>query len=188
MVDEIADSLVETMADNMPYWRCGDPLDPDTLVGTVIDAQAAQAAVAVVESAARSGARILAGGVRDGALVHPTLIDRCKLGMPLVDTEVFAPIAPVIRVRDVNGAIAAANAGPYGLSCGVFTQSISKAAMTVNGVRTGSVNINEVPGWRLEVTPFGGIGDSGIGVKEGIARMINFFQFERLVSFDALHS
>ena len=104
--------------------------------------------------------------------------------MTLVDSEVFAPIAPVIRVRDVDEAIEVANAGPYGLSCGVFTESLSKATQVSRCMRTGSVNINEVPGWRLEVTPFGGIGDSGMGVKEGIARMTEFFQFERLVSLD----
>lgn len=184
VVDDMADALVDAMVTGLADWTCGDPLDPATRIGTVIDETAASAAAAAVSAAVDMGARLVSGGERHGAQLVPMLVDHCRLGMTLVDSEVFAPIAPVIRVRDVDEAIEVANAGPYGLSCGVFTESLSKATQVSRCMRTGSVNINEVPGWRLEVTPFGGIGDSGMGVKEGIARMTEFFQFERLVSLD----
>jgi aldehyde dehydrogenase len=185
VVDELAEALVTAMADHMIDWVCGDPLSTATRVGTVIDTRAAEFAAVAVKAAQADGATLLAGGQHHGTQVLPTLIDGCRLGMILVDTEVFAPIAPVIRVRNVEEAITVANAGPYGLSCGVFTQSIERATFMARHICSGSVNINEVPSWRLEVTPFGGTGDSGIGIKEGILRATEFFQFERLVTFDA---
>lgn len=184
VVDSLADALVEAMAAQLPDWVCGDPLDPATRVGTVIDESAAVFAAGAVSAAVAAGAALVAGGERRDAQIAPTLLDRCRLGMSLADSEVFAPITPVIRVKDTEEAIRVANAGPYSLSCGVFTGSLEKATSVARHIRTGSVNINEVPGWRLEVTPFGGIGDSGLGVKEGIARMTDFFQFERLVTLD----
>ncbi|HEY6526997.1 MAG TPA: aldehyde dehydrogenase family protein, partial [Solirubrobacteraceae bacterium] len=82
--------------------------------------------------------------------------------------ETFGPVAPIIRVRDLDDAIATANGTPYGLSSGVCTFDWRAISRCVRELRAGTVNIREVPGWRTELTPFGGVGDSGLGVKEGV--------------------
>lgn len=156
VVDEITDNFVAAMADQISGRRFGVPLDEDIWAGTIIDVRAAEAAVTAVKTAACLGARIFAGGDHDGVVVYPTLIDRCQLGMPLVDMEVFAPLAPVIRVRDIDEAIATANSGPYELSCGhllgAWRMQFGRRAKCVP---EASISMNS-RGWRLEVTPSAG--------------------------------
>jgi phosphonoacetaldehyde dehydrogenase len=167
-VREIADELAERVAAGAGALRPGDPLDEDTDIGTVIDEAAASTIARRVHDAVAAGARLLHGGERDGALLVPAVLDEVTPDMDLVATETFGPVAPIIRVRDLDEAIAAANGTPYGLSSGVCTFDWRAIARCVRELRTGTVNIREVPGWRTELTPFGGVGDSGLGVKEGV--------------------
>jgi phosphonoacetaldehyde dehydrogenase len=90
----------------------------------------------------------------------------------MVVSESFGPLAPIIRVADLEDAIAVANSTAYGLSSGVVTRDLQKAIQAVKSLRMGTVNINEVPGYRLENSPFGGIKDSGLGIKEGVIEAI----------------
>jgi aldehyde dehydrogenase (NAD+) len=89
-------------------------------------------------------------------------------------TECFGPIAPIIPVRDLEDAIACANATPYGLSSAIVTRDLAFALRAVRGIRAGTVNVNEIPGYRLELSPFGGIKHSGLGIKEGVIEAIRF--------------
>src|SRR2546423_4170028 len=82
--------------------------------------------------------------------------------------ESFGPVAPIIPVKDLDDAIAYANATNYGLSSGVVTRNLEWALKAVKGIRTGTVNVNQVPGYRIECSPFGGVKDSGLGIKEGV--------------------
>ena len=179
-VEEIADQLVERIVARTETLRSGDPADPSTDVGTVIDAEAAARIAARVEAAQAAGARLLAGGGRDGALVPPTVLDQVRPDMELVATETFGPVAPVIRVRDLDEAIAVANSTPYGLSSGVCTFDWRAIARCVRELRAGTVNVREVPGFRTELTPFGGIGDSGLGVKEGVREAMRAMTYTKL--------
>jgi aldehyde dehydrogenase (NAD+) len=86
----------------------------------------------------------------------------------MVTSESFGPLAPVLTVRDLDDAIAVANSTAYGLSSGIVTRNLSHAIDAVKRLRCGTVNINEVPGYRIECSPFGGIKDSGLGIKEGV--------------------
>ena len=167
-VPEVADELAERVAAGAAALRCGDPLDEQTDVGTVIDEAAAVTIVSRIEDAVAAGARLLCGGRRDGALLTPAVLDHVSPDMELVATETFGPVAPIIRVRDLDDAIATANGTPYGLSSGVCTFDWRAISRCVRELRAGTVNIREVPGWRTELTPFGGVGDSGLGVKEGV--------------------
>lgn len=167
-VAEIADKLTERIVARTLELRCGDPLDEATDVGTVIDEQAAARIAGRVHDAVTRGARLLCGGRREGALLTPAVLDGVTPSMELVALETFGPVAPIIRVRDLDEAIATANASPYALSSGVCTFDWRAIARCVRELRAGTVNIREVPGWRTELTPFGGIGDSGLGVKEGV--------------------
>lgn len=167
-VDAIADELTERILAGARALRCGDPLDEATDVGTVIDEPAAVRIAARLHDAVARGARLLCGGHRDGALLEPAVLDRVMPAMELVVLETFGPVAPIIRVRDLDQAIDVANASPYALSGAVCTFDWRAIARCVLELRAGTVNIREIPGWRTELTPFGGIGDSGLGVKEGV--------------------
>jgi aldehyde dehydrogenase (NAD+) len=167
-VAEVADELSERVAAGAAALRAGDPLDETTDVGTVIDEAAAVTIERRVRHAVTAGARLLSGGERDGALLAPAVLDHVTPEMELVATETFGPVAPIIRVRDLDEAIATANGTPYGLSSGVCTFDWRAISRCVRELRAGTVNIREVPGWRTELTPFGGVGDSGLGVKEGV--------------------
>ena len=148
--------------------RCGDPADPETRVGTVIDEASAIQLQKVVQLAVAAGAKVLLGGERRGALLAPTVIAEVPRDAEMVVCESFGPLAPILAVRDVEDAIQLANATAYGLSSGVVTNRMDRAIQCIKSLRAGTVNINEVPGYRIESSPFGGIKDSGLGIKEGV--------------------
>ncbi len=154
---------------------CGDPLDEKTKVGTVIDEASAIYLETVLREAVAEGAKILCGGNRRGALLEPTVVANVSRQSRMVVAESFGPLAPVIRVRDLDDAIALANSTAYGLSSGVVTNNLSAALKAVRQLRCGTVNINEIPGFRIESSPFGGIKDSGLGIKEGVIEAIKCF-------------
>jgi phosphonoacetaldehyde dehydrogenase len=130
---------------------------------------------AKVDDAVARGARLLAGNVRRGALYSPTLLDRVDPQMDVVRTETFGPVSPVIRFADIDQAIAIANGTAYGLSSSVCTNRLDYVTRFVSELEVGTVNIREVPGYRLELTPFGGIKDSGLGYKEGVQEAMKSF-------------
>jgi phosphonoacetaldehyde dehydrogenase len=179
-VAEVADELAERVAAGAAALRAGDPADPNTDVGTVIDEAAAAAIEARIHAAVAAGAELLVGGGRDGALLHPAVLDHVPADVQLVAEETFGPVAPIIRVEDLDAAIAVANSTPYALSSGVCTFDWRAIARCIRELRTGTVNIREVPGWRTELTPFGGIGDSGLGVKEGVREAMRAMSFTKL--------
>jgi putative phosphonoacetaldehyde dehydrogenase len=178
--DEIADELVERVAAGAAALRFGDPADEATDVGTVIDEAAAIRIESRIRDAASAGAKLLVGGDRNGALLAPAVLDNVPSGVALVADETFGPVAPVIRVSGLDEAIAVANSTPYALSSGVCTFDWRAIARCVRELRAGTVNIREVPGWRTELTPFGGIGDSGLGVKEGVREAMRAMTFTKL--------
>ena len=155
-------------------YRAGDPADPDTIVGTVIDDAAAELLEQRVHKAVAQGARVLLGGGRRGALVEPTVIDDVSRDAEMIREESFGPLAPIIEVSDIDDAIAVANDSKFGLSSGVVTNHLPSALECVRRIRTGTVNINQVPGYRIECSPFGGVKDSGLGVKEGVIEAMKF--------------
>jgi aldehyde dehydrogenase (NAD+) len=171
----VADAFVERLAARTRAWTYGDPSDPALDMGTVIDQAAAASFERRVNDAVAQGARLLAGNVRRGALYSPTLLDHVQPAMEVVRTETFGPVSPVIRFRDIDDAIAIANGTPYGLSSAVCTNRLDYITRFVAELQMGTVNIREVPGYRLELTPFGGIKDSGLGYKEGVQEAMKSF-------------
>ena len=171
----VAAEFTEALLARTREWRHGDPLDPTVDMGTVIDAGAARSFARRVDDAVGAGARLLHGNHCDGALYSPTLIDRVRPEMEVVRHETFGPVSPVMTFGDVDEAIHLANGTAYGLSSGVCTNRLDDIMRFVRGLDVGSVNVWEVPGYRLEVTPFGGIKDSGTGVKEGVQECCRSF-------------
>lgn len=155
-------------------YTCGNPADESTRVGTVIDEKAAQSLEAAVRQAESLGAEILLGGRSQGALMPPTVLAHVPRTAQMATCECFGPLAPIYAVKDLDDAIALSNATSYGLSSGIVTRSMESAIKAVKGIRAGTVNVNEIPGYRLELSPFGGIGDSGLGIKEGVIEAMRF--------------
>jgi len=156
-------------------WRYGDPCDPATEMGTVIDEAAARLFEARVQEAVDQGARLLIGNRRDGALYPPTVLDRVDPSMTVVHEETFGPVSPILSFASIDEAIRIANGTRYGLSSSVCTNRLDAVARFVAELHVGTVNVREVPGYRLELTPFGGIKDSGLGYKEGVQEAMKGF-------------
>ncbi|WBB78451.1 phosphonoacetaldehyde dehydrogenase [Micromonospora sp. WMMD882] len=171
----VADEFVALLTEQARQWRTGDPLDPRTDIGTVVDEPAARRIEAAVDDAVRAGAVLRHGGVRSGAHYAPTVLDQVTPTMAVVTEEVFGPVAPVVRFTTDDEAVRIANSSRYALSAGVFTRGLDRALRFVDQLHAGTVNIGEVPGYRIESTPFGGIKDSGLGYKEGVVETMKAY-------------
>ncbi|MEO0751355.1 MAG: phosphonoacetaldehyde dehydrogenase [Pseudomonadota bacterium] len=174
--DSIADALVPLIEARARAIRYGDPQDPDTQLGCVVHEEAAALFDARVAEAAELGAKVLYHPGREGALLPPIVIDHVPHECDLVMEETFGPIVPIVRVPDEDAAVMAiSNGTQFGLSSGVCTHSLPRAQAFIAGLEVGTVNIWEAPGYRIEMSPFGGIKASGNGVKEGVLEAMRFF-------------
>ena len=174
--ESIADKLVPLILERAKALRHGDPQDPETQLGTIIHARAAETFEARVHDAEAKGAKILYHPGRDGALLPPITVDHVPHDSELVMDETFGPIVPVVRVPDDDEQVMAiSNSTPFGLSSGVCTNDFRRMQSYIEGLDVGTVNIWEQPGYRIEMSPFGGIKDSGNGVKEGVLEAMKFF-------------
>ncbi|WP_133647168.1 phosphonoacetaldehyde dehydrogenase [Paraburkholderia flava] len=167
--------FTELLVEKTRAWSYGNPFDGANQMGTVIDAAAARLFETRVNEAVAQGARLLAGNTRDGALYAPTVLDRVEPSMTLVREETFGPVSPILTFDTLDDAIRISNGTPFGLSSGVCTNRQDAITRFVNELRVGTVNVWEVPGYRVELTPFGGIKDSGLGYKEGVQEAMKSF-------------
>ncbi len=174
--ERVADKFVEKVLAKAKGIRFGDPMDPNTDLGTVVHELAARTFEDRVHKAAEQGAKILYNPGRQGALLPPITVDFVPHQSELVFEETFGPIVPIVRVpNDDDEVIRISNSTPFGLSSGVCTNNLSRITKFIEGLNVGTVNIWEVPGYRIEMSPFGGIKDSGNGVKEGVMEAMKFF-------------
>jgi aldehyde dehydrogenase (NAD+) len=178
--EAIADAFAARLAEAAARLVVGDPMDPATDVGTVIGEPEAREFERRMNTAIADGATLLAGGARRGAQIPPTVLDRVPPASDLVACETFGPYAPILRVPDLDAAISVANATSFGLSSGVVTNDLRAVNRCIRELRCGTVNIREVPGYRTELTPFGGTKDSGLGVKEGVIEAMRAMMFTKL--------
>ncbi len=175
VVEAVADRFVELLLEKTKKIKYGDPLDPATDMGTVIDEPAAKYCEDMVNDAVAAGAKLLYGNTRKGALYSPTVVDHVPYDCKLVKHETFGPVSPVIRVKDIDDAIRVSNSTSYGLSSGVCTNRYDYIQRFIKELVVGTVNVREVPGYRIEMSPFGGIKDSGLGYKEGVIEAMKAF-------------
>jgi phosphonoacetaldehyde dehydrogenase len=176
VVDKVADAFADKVAAKAQKLKAGDPMDPETDVGTVINDKAAALFERRVEDAVARGAVVLYGRKREGALFPPTVVDKVSYDCELVRQETFGPVIPIIRCPDdIAQVIRISNSTAYGLSSGVCTNRLDYITRFINELEVGTVNIWEVPGYRIEMSPFGGIKDSGLGYKEGVVEAMKSF-------------
>jgi len=174
--ESIADKITPLILEKAKAIRFGDPQDPETQLGCVISAEAAALFEQRVLDAEKAGAKILYHPGRNGALLPPIVVDHVPHDSELVMEETFGPIVPIVRVPDDDDAVMAiSNSTAFGLSSGVCTNNLIRATRYIEGLNVGTVNIWEQPGYRIEMSPFGGVKDSGNGIKEGVLEAMKFF-------------
>ena len=165
----VADRFVELILEKAKKISFGDPMDPDTDLGTVVHEEAATLFEKRVYDAADQGAKVLYDPGRQGAVLPPIVVDHVPHESDLVMEETFGPIVPIVRVpNDDVETMRISNSTAFGLSSGVCTNRLDRMTAYIEGLDVGTVNIWEVPGYRIEMSPFGGIKDSGLGYKEGV--------------------
>ncbi len=176
VVNKVADEFSRLVLEKARKLKAGDPMDPSTDVGTVIHEGAAKSFERRVNDAVAKGAKLLHGNNREGALYPPTVVDHVPPEAELVHEETFGPVIPIIRCPDdIAQVIRISNSTAYGLSSGVCTNRLDYITRFINELEVGTVNVWEVPGYRIEMSPFGGIKDSGLGYKEGVVEAMKSF-------------
>jgi glyceraldehyde-3-phosphate dehydrogenase (NADP+) len=161
----------------------GDPLREDADLGPVIDAAAADRIGAWIDEATSAGARVLAGGTRDGSVWRPTVIEGAPQNARVNCAEVFAPLVSLTRYEDVHAAIAAANTGDFGLQAGIFTHDDRVINAAIDGIDAGGIMINDTSTFRVDHMPYGGVKQSGFG-REGVRYAIEEMTELKLVAFN----
>lgn len=173
--------LLDALAEKVSRIVVGDPADPATQVSALIKGSESDRVASWVDEATAGGARLVVGGGRDDhGVVRPVLLDGVTADMEVCRSEVFGPVVGVMAYDRYEEAIAAANDTRYGLQAGVFTSDISKAFAAADRLDFGGVTVNEVPTWRADQMPYGGIRDSG-NTREGPAYAVEEMTERRLV-------
>lgn len=181
--EEISKQFAEKLVEETEKLVMGNPLDEKTTLGTLISEKAAIQVEQTVNNAVHSGAKILTGGVRDGAFYEATVIDDVTPDMDLVVNETFGPVAPIIHVNSIDEAIEVANDTEYGLQAGVFTSDYSSAMRCASEIEAGTVFINKQSTFRTDNMPFGGFKSSGVG-KEGIKYAVEEMTKTKLIGLN----
>ena len=161
--------------------KVGDPRDPDTVVGPMISEAEAVRAEQWINDAVAAGAQVVAGGRRSGALLAPTILTGATAPMRVLCEEIFAPVVSVIPFDSLDQAIDQINATEFGLAAGVFTRDLSTALDAARRIHVGVVHINESSSSRVDLMPFGGVKDSGLG-REGPKYAMQEMTEERLIT------
>lgn len=176
----IADLFTTKFLMQVARLKAGDPTDEATVIGPLIDHAAAQRVESWIGEAVAEGARVLLGGKRMGSIVEATVLSNVKPEMKVSYREVFGPVVTVTPYRRLSEAIAALNQSDYGLQAGIFTQDINAIFHAFRRVEVGAVLANEIPTFRAEHMPYGGVKESGLG-REGIRAAIEDMTEPRLL-------
>ena len=178
--EKIADEFTERFVEKAKNLKKGNPLDEATELSAMIEEKAAEKAKSWIDEALNNGAKLLCGGTRDGATLDATILTDTNPEMRVVADEIFAPVAVVERFSDFEEAVETANHTRYGLQAGVFTENLKHAQHAAENLEYGGVIINDVPTFRVDNMPYGGVKDSGFG-REGVRYAMEEMSEIRLV-------
>lgn len=165
--DAVFDRFVEQLLARVKALKAGDPADEGTVIGPLIDEAAARRVEQWIQEAVAQGARVLAGGRRTGSVVDATVLTDVTPAMKVSCREIFGPVVTVSRYTEFSAALAALNDSEYGLQAGVFTRDVDRIFRAYRELEVGAVLANEIPTFRAEHMPYGGVKDSGLG-REGV--------------------
>lgn len=166
VVDAVRDDFLTRLSSRMDQVVVGDPRDETTRVSALIDERSTGRVLEWVEQAVAAGAGLVTGGRRVGGAIEPTVLLDVPDGVAAWDEEIFGPVVAVRSVPDLDTAFEVVNHSRYGLHASVFTASLATAFEAVDRIEAGGVIVNDVPGFRSDVMPYGGVKDSGSG-REG---------------------
>lgn len=177
ILDDFAAQLLEVVRSK----KVGDPMQDDTFVGPLISAAETQRVSTWIEAARAGGATLLAGGGREGQVLEPTVLADVSHDMQVMCDEVFGPLVVIRTFDELDDAIDEANETPYGLAAGIFTRDLDRALEAAGRLRMGSVHINETSSSRVDLMPYGGVKQSGLG-REGPHWAVREMSEERLIT------
>lgn len=178
--DAVYDHFVKQFVEKTKALVLGDPMDEATEVSVMIDDSNAQRVEEWIRLAVKDGAEVLAGGERKGRMITPTVLTNTRPGMHVCAKEVFGPVVTIEKYTNFQNAIREVNNSKYGLQAGVFTDSISEMNAAHNYMEVGGVIINDVPTFRVDHMPYGGVKDSGVG-REGVKYAIREMMEPRIL-------
>jgi len=179
----IFDRFLDMFIRQVGELKVGDPLSEDTDIGPMINEEAAKRAEAWIKEAEREGARVITGGMREGRVITPTVLTDIKPEMKIMCLEAFAPVVSIVPFDRFEEAIEMVNDSIYGLQAGVYTRDINKAFKAIKDLKVGGVMINEIPTFRADHMPYGGVKESGIG-REGVKFAVEEMTNIKMVSFN----
>lgn len=179
----IFDKFMSEFIPQVERLKIGDPLREDTDIGPLISEDAAIRAHAWIMEAERAGARIITGGEKDGNILKPTVLAHPKPQMKIMCIEAFAPVVSIVKFEKFEEAIKMVNDSIYGLQAGIYTLNIANAFKAIRELNVGGVMINEIPTFRTDHMPYGGVKESGMG-REGIRFAIEEMTNIKMVSFN----
>ena len=187
ILDAVYEEFRNALIEQSQRVVAGDPLDPNTELGPMIDDHAATRAEQWISDAVTDGARVLCGGTADGRFFPPTVVENASPRSFICSREAFAPLVTLHRVSSFGEAIQQVNASEYGLQAGVFTNTLEHAMTAFEEIEAGGVIINDVPTYRIDHMPYGGVKSSGLG-REGLRYAIEDMTEPRLMVFNRLES
>jgi len=174
---EVYEEMTAKILSELKALKVGDPSDPSTDLGPMISEEAAAATEDLIRS---SGARVIAGGIREGALLYPTILADVDPDLPISCQEIFAPVILLSPYRTEEEAFSIVNASEYGLQAGIFTDSLETAQLAFSALEVGALLINDIPTFRVDEMPYGGVKGSGTG-REGPAYAIAEMTVEKML-------
>jgi acyl-CoA reductase-like NAD-dependent aldehyde dehydrogenase len=184
--ERIAEEWTSQFVERARNLRTGDPTDEGTELSVMIDEQAARRAESWVGEAVAAGARLLCGGTRRGSFLEATVLTDVHAEMRVCSEEIFAPVATIQTFTDFEDALAEANNARYGLQAGVFTHDMAHAHRAAETLDFGGVLINDVPAFRVDNMPYGGVKLSGFG-REGVRYAMEEMTEPRMIVIDPTH-
>jgi len=177
------DEFTHRFLESTKKMKLGDPLNPETDVGPMITEEDAKRTESWVNEAVQGGAKILIGGKREKNFYYPTVLTNVKADMKVMAIEIFAPVVSFVPFDDFSDAVRMVDDSIYGLQAGVFTSDIDKAFQAIKGIKVGGVIVNDVPTYRADQMPYGGVKESGIG-REGLKYAIEEMTDIKMVVFN----
>jgi len=182
VVESVYQRFADAFVERVRQLRVGDQLDPATDLGPMVDAKAVSRTHEWVTEALDQGARALVGGEPEGLFYPPTVLVDVPKEARVCGEEVFAPVVNLFPVPDFAAAMAEINDSQFGLQCGVFTNDLERTLLAHDELEVGGVIVNDVPTWRIDPMPYGGVKDSGLG-REGLRYSIEDMTEPRLLAF-----
>ena len=182
VVESIYEDFQRRFVEKVRQLQMGSPLDPATDLGPMVDAKAVARTHEWVGEALADGAKALVGGEPDGLFYPPTVLVDVPKDARVCGEEVFAPVVNLFPVPDFKAAVAQINDSQFGLQCGVFTNDLERTLLAHDELEVGGVIVNDVPTWRTDAMPYGGVKDSGLG-REGLRWSIEDMTEPRLLAF-----